>query len=146
MEKAKHCFKILLLSLIVLPLNAQSVIGKWKTIDDETGKQKSIVEIYEVDGKIHGKIIQLFRGPNEDQDPSCTKCEGDRANKKIIGLEIIRGLKKDDDVYEDGTILDPKDGKVYDCKLWIDEDSPNQLNVRGYIMFFFRTQTWVKVQ
>lgn len=146
MEKAKHCFKILLLSLIVLPLNAQSVIGKWKTIDDETGKQKSIVEIYEVDGKIHGKIIQLFRGPNEDQDPSCTKCEGDRANKKIIGLEIIRGLKKDDDVYEDGTILDPKDGKVYDCKLWIDEDSPNQLNVRGYIMFFFRTQTWMKVQ
>lgn len=146
MEKAKYFFSLLAITVCILTMNAQSVLGKWKTIDDETGKPKSIVEIYEVEGKIHGKIIKLFRGPDEDQDPSCTKCEGDRANKKIIGLEIIRGLEKDDDVYEDGTILDPKDGKVYDCKMWIDEDSPNKLNVRGYIMFFFRTQTWVKVQ
>ena len=126
--------------------NKRCTYHRFRTIDDETGKAKSIVEIYEVDGKVHGKITQLFRGPNEDQDPTCTKCEGDRANKKIIGMEIIRGLEKDDDVYDDGTILDPEDGKVYDCKIWVDTDVPNKLNVRGYIAFFFRTQTWLKVQ
>jgi uncharacterized protein (DUF2147 family) len=146
MVKAKYYFSLILLSILILPLQAQSVLGTWKTIDDETGKAKSIVEIFEVDGKVHGKITQLFRAPNEEQDPTCKECEGDRANKKIIGMEIIRGLEKDDDIYDDGTILDPEDGKVYDCKIWVDDETPNKLNVRGYIAFFFRTQTWVKVQ
>lgn len=146
MGKIKHLINLTFLLILTQTLNAQSVLGKWKSIDDETGKAKSIVEIFEIDGKIHGKIIQLFRSPDEEQDPTCTKCEGDRKNEKIIGLEIIRGLKKDDDVYEDGTILDPEDGKVYECKIWVDPESPNKLNVRGYIAFFFRTQTWLKVQ
>jgi len=61
-------------------------------------------------------------------------------------MEIIREMEKDDDEWEDGTILDPKNGKVYDCKLWVDEDDPNILNVRGYIAFFFRTQIWKRVE
>lgn len=133
---------IAILTLVIggLSVQAQSVIGKWKTIDDETGKPKSVVEIYEKSGKIHGKVIKLFRTPSEDQNPSCKDCPGDRKGQKILGMEIIRGMKKDGTEYEDGTILDPKTGKVYDCKLWLEN---GKLQVRGYIAFFFRTQTWV---
>lgn len=121
----------------------QSVVGKWKTIDDETGKAKSIVEIYEKDGKIYGKIIELFRAADEDQDPSCTECKGDKKGQKINGMVIIEGMVKDDDEYDDGTILDPKNGKVYDCKIWL--DSADKLMVRGYVGIFFRTQEWIRV-
>jgi len=128
---------------------AQSPIGQWKTIDDETGKAKSIVEIYEKDGKLYGKIVKLLnRGADEDQNPSCDKCSNkdDRKDKKIIGMEIIRDMEKDDDEWEDGTILDPKKGKVYDCKLWVDEDDNDVLLVRGYVAFIYRTQKWYRVK
>lgn len=135
-----------LLFLLIYGIQAQSVTGKWKSIDDETKKAKSIVEIYEKDGKLYGKIIELFREPGENPDPICDECDedDDRYNQKVIGMEIIRNMENDDDEWEDGTILDPKDGKVYECKLWVDEDDPNILNVRGYIAFFFRTQVWLR--
>lgn len=122
---------------------AQDIFGKWKTIDDETNKPKSIVEIYEKDGKAYGKIVRLFREPGEDQDPICDECTDDRKDQKVIGMTIIRGMEKDDDEWDEGDILDPKNGKVYDCKLWRDGD---KLMVRGYIAFFFRTQTWLKAE
>ena len=126
----------------------QSVTGKWKSIDDETKKAKSIVEIYEQNGKLYGKILELYREPDEDPDPICDECDedDDRYNQKVVGMEIIRAMEKDDDEWDDGTILDPENGKVYDCKLWVDEDDPNILNVRGYIAFFFRTQTWLRYE
>ena len=139
--------RILVAVLFVFSLssmNAQSVMGKWKSIDDETGKPKSIVELFEKDGKLYGKIVKLFREEGEDPDPICDDCDDDRKDKKVLGMEIIRNMEKDDDEWEDGTICDPKDGKVYDCKLWVDEDDPNKLNVRGYIAFFYRTQYWVR--
>lgn len=145
MPKAKFYLSLITLCLVTT-LNAQSVLGKWKSIDDETGKAKSIVEIYERNGKVHGKIIQLFREKGEEQDPTCVECKGKYANKKIIGLEIIQNLTKDDDTYEDGTILDPENGNTYDCKLWVDADTPDKLNVRGYVALFYRTQTWIKVK
>jgi uncharacterized protein (DUF2147 family) len=122
-------------------VQAQTVIGRWRTIDDETKKPKSIVEIYEQNGKIYGKIVKLFREPNEDQDPVCDKCEDSRKNKKIIGMVIINDLVKDGNEYEDGKILDPKKGKIYNCKIWLEN---GKLMVRGYVAFFFRTQTWVR--
>lgn len=136
---------LLLLLLLPLTLCAQSVTGRWTTIDDETGKRRSVVEITERDGKLHGRIVQLFRDPGEDQDPTCTKCaaDDDRYGKKIIGMEIIRGMIGDGEEWNDGDILDPKNGSVYDCKLWLEE---GKLKVRGYVAFFFRTQTWVREQ
>ncbi|WDP93068.1 MAG: DUF2147 domain-containing protein [Desulfobacter sp.] len=121
------------------------IVGKWKTIDDETNEPKSIVQIFEKDGKYYGKIVKLFRKPGEDPNPICDDCDSDddRKDKPIVGMEIIRDLEKDGDEFADGTILDPKDGKVYDCKLWVEEGN---LMVRGYIAFFFRTQTWFKIQ
>jgi uncharacterized protein (DUF2147 family) len=130
--------------LISASLHSQAIIGKWKTIDDNTGEERSIVEIYEKGGQVYGRIIKLYRKPGEDPDPICDDCDkGDsRHNKKIIGMEIITGMKKTGNGYEGGEILDPESGKVYRCKLWIEN---NELQVRGYWGPFFRTQTWKKV-
>ncbi len=126
---------------------ANTVEGIWKTIDDETNQPKSEVQIFSKDGKLYGKIIQLFKKPGENQDPLCDKCTGSLHNKKIIGMQIIYGLKKDGNEWEgDNGILDPNNGKFYDCKLWLDEKNPNILNVRGYIGFVYRTQTWHRVK
>ncbi len=121
-----------------------SIVGKWQTIDDETNAPKSIVEITERGGKYFGKITKLFRQKGEDPDPSCTECDSDdpRYNKKVMGMEILKDLKKDGSEYSGGTILDPKNGKVYKCKIWLED---GDLKLRGYIGPFFRTQTWKKV-
>lgn len=120
---------------------AQTVLGKWKTIDDNTGKVRSIVEITESDGKFYGKVVRLFRPPAEDQDPICDKCdpEDPRFKKKIIGMEIIRSLQKDGLAYSGGDILDPENGRVYRSKIWVEA---SVLKVRGYWGPFYRTQTW----
>jgi uncharacterized protein (DUF2147 family) len=139
----------LILSVVLLlnfPLDTTQepqIFGKWVTIDDETGEKKSVVEIYKKDQKVFGKIIQLFRGPDEDQDPLCTECPGDKKDKKIIGLEIITDMVFDDGEWTEGKILDPEDGKEYRCKLWIED---GKLMVRGYLYFFYRTQTWLAYQ
>ena len=140
----KSVFFFAIAMCLAVVTHSQSVIGKWKTIDDETGKAKSIVEIYEKDGKLYGKIIELFREPGEVQDPVCEECPGDRKGQKINGMEIIRDMEQDGSEYDEGTIHDPKTGKVYDCKLWLNEDDPNKLMVRGYVAFFFRTQEWIR--
>jgi uncharacterized protein (DUF2147 family) len=117
-----------------------SVAGKWKTIDDETGKMKSIVEITVKDGIMKGKIIQLE--PATDPNKVCTACTDHRKGKKLVGMEIISGLKIDDSVWEgDEGILDPENGKLYDCKIW---EEGGKLMVRGYIGFVYRTQVWVR--
>lgn len=140
-----------ILSISILLFNvflsqAQGLTGKWKTIDDETGKPKSIVEIYEKNGQLFGKVIKLFREPHEVQDPICDECEDDRKGKKVLGMEIVRNMEKDGYEWEDGTICDPKNGKIYDCEMWLDEEDPNKLKVRGYILFLYRTQTWLRVE
>lgn len=134
----------LLISTLSLTFVGQSVLGDWKTIDDETGEPKSIVTIYEKDGKVYGKILELIN-PTE-ANPKCTLCTDDRKDQSITGMEIIRDMEQDGDEWEDGTILDPKKGEVYDCKIWVDEDNPDLLHVRGYVMFFFRTQNWHRVK
>lgn len=135
-------FFIACFTLFTLITNAQSITGKWKTIDDETGKPRSVVEIEERDGQYFGKIIQLFREPGEEQDPKCDECPGKKKNQKIIGMEIITDMEYDseENEYSEGEILDPESGNVYDCKLWIED---GKLKVRGYVMFLFRTQTWL---
>ena len=135
-------YPLTLLTLVIsLTTQAQSIVGLWRTIDDGTGEEKSVVEIYEKGGKIYGKVTKIHRTPDEDPDPICDQCPTDdpRFKKKIIGMEIIQNMVKDDDEYTEGTILDPEVGKVYRCKLWIEG---NELKVRGYWGPFYRTQTW----
>jgi uncharacterized protein (DUF2147 family) len=127
-----------------LTMQSQSVIGKWKTIDDETGEAKSIVEIYEKSGKIYGKVSEIFRESHKKD--VCVKCEGAEKNKPILGMTIINGLKKDGSEYNGGTILDPTSGKKYKC--YVSLDSADKLKVRGYvgISLMGRTQYWTKVK
>ena len=136
-----------LLFLITLAISfssfSQSIVGQWKTIDDETGKPRSIVKIFENNGLYYGRITKLFRDPGEDPDPVCDECEDHRKGKKIIGMEIISDMKFDpkDNEYTKGEIMDPENGNIYDCKLWVDDQG--RLKVRGYLLFFYRTQTWL---
>ena len=131
---------LILAIFISFSVSGQSIVGKWKTIDDKTGKVKSQVEIYQNGNQFFGKIIEITDPVK--QEALCTECSGDQNGKKILGMLIINNLTKEDDEYGDGTILDPNNGKVYDCKVWLDE--AGELQVRGYIGWFFRTQTWQK--
>ncbi|KQS45865.1 hypothetical protein ASG38_14725 [Flavobacterium sp. Leaf359] len=123
---------------------AQSVTGRWKTFDDETGAAKSIVEIYEKNDKIYGKVVEILEKGKEDK--TCEKCKGSKKDKPIKGLVIIEGLSKNDDTWEGGTILDPKNGKEYKCH--INLENKDKLKVRGYIGFSLlgRTQYWTRVE
>ena len=141
----KYLLGIGMLLLTVSFSHAQGILGKWKTVDDETGETKSIVELYNKDGKVYGKVTKLLLP--EDKGKVCEKCSGSERNKPIEGMIIVKGLskEKDSNEYEGGSILDPKKGKEYKCKMWIDKEKPNLLNVRGYVAFFFRTQQWHRV-
>lgn len=128
--------------LLTLPCHSQgSLQGKWKTIDDNTGEARSIVEIFERSGKVFGKVVKIFPRPDRDPDPVCTKCSPDdaRYNQKIVGMEIIRDLVRSGEEYSGGDILDPENGKVYRSKIWLEG---KELKVRGYWGPFYRTQTW----
>jgi uncharacterized protein (DUF2147 family) len=140
--------KNILFSLLILAssfIHSQTVLGKWKTIDDETGKEKSVVEIYEENGRVYGKILQLFREPGEDQDPYCDKCSDDRKDQRITGMIIVRDMVLKDGYYQGGTICDPKNGKVYKCEFWLSTNDTNKLELRGYWGFLYRTQNWIRV-
>ncbi|MFY0627833.1 MAG: DUF2147 domain-containing protein [Reichenbachiella sp.] len=134
--------------IIFYPLisSGQTTIeGKWKTIDDNTGKQRSIVEIFKKGDAYFGKIIWLKRDPGEDPNPLCDDCEqdDDRYMQPVVGMEIIRNMKADGEEFEGGTVLDPENGSIYKCKIWLEE---GDLKLRGYIAFFYRTQTWLKFE
>lgn len=121
-----------------------AVVGKWKTIDDETGNAKSIVEIYEESGKIYGKVIEILE--EEHKNKVCSNCTGEDKNKPILGMIVIKGLRKDGNEYKRGKILDPKNGKLYKC--YITLESKDKLKVRGFIgiSLFGRTQYWYRVE
>src|SRR5690606_10459781 len=139
----KILLTISLVAFTVMAAVAQDVTGKWKTIDDETGEAKSIVEIYKQNEKVYGKGIEILEP--KKRNLTCVNCTGSDKDKPIVGLVIIKGLEKDGDEYNDGTITDPNNGKVYKC--YIELDGANKLNVRGYIGFSLlgRTQTWERV-
>lgn len=132
---------ILWIALLVTStsLSAQSVTGRWVTVDDNTGKARSVVEIIERNGKLSGRIVELYEA--DKRDKLCQKCPGDRKDKPVLGMEVIRDMVQDGKEWENGTVLDPETGKVYDCKIWIEG---GKLQLRGYVAFFFRTQTWVR--
>ena len=139
-DRSMTQFYILLIALFSNLFQPTSVEGLWITQDDETGKKKSEVLLYKEDGKSYGKIVRLLLP--EDQGKSCQNCKGADKNKPIEGLVIVKDLVLEDQVWEEGTIMDPKSGKVYDCYLSL-EDSKT-LKVRGFLGFSLlgRTQIW----
>ena len=139
----KQFITLLICVLVTSSMYSQSVIGKWKTIDDETGDAKSIVEVYSKSGKIYAKVVEIL--DLEHKNSVCKKCSGEDKNKSILGLTIIKGLSKDGSEYNSGEILDPKNGKLYKCALSL--ESKDKLKIRGYIGFSLlgRTQYWHRV-
>ena len=140
--KKRLIFMFMTMFLGIGSMSAQSVIGKWKTIDDETGKAKSIVEISEKNGKLYGKVVEIL---TDKKDAKCDKCPGADKGKPIKGLTIITGLKKDGSEYNGGKILDPTSGKEYKCMMKL--NGKDKLDVRGYvgIQALGRTQTWIRM-
>ena len=122
---------------------SQEVLGKWKVTND-AGRVNSIVEIYKDGQAYYGKVVRITK--EEDRDKRCEKCPGDLKNQPIEGLDVIRGFEKEGDEYVNGILLDPKSGKEYKGKIWIDEDEPDKLNVRGYVAFFYKTKTWERAE
>ncbi len=138
---------VFLISFLMLGVhvgNAQSVLGKWKTIDDETGEAKALVEITREQGKLFGRVIKIL---NKDRkDAKCIKCDGKLKDRPILGLPIIDGFTKEEDgAYKGKRLTDPTKGLTVRGKIWLDPDNENRLKVRGYLAFFYRTQTWLRV-
>lgn len=125
---------------------AQSCVGKWITIDDETGKKKSIVEFYKKDEILYGKITYMYPQSGQDPKAKCTKCTGDRKNQPVLGMQIVRGMKWNGSEWDEGTILDPENGKIYSAKIWLDPENKDRLNMRGYLGPVYRTQRWIRVE
>ncbi|HTJ05121.1 MAG TPA: DUF2147 domain-containing protein [Caldimonas sp.] len=138
---------VCLLAAACAPAWAQSTpAGVWKTIDDATGKEKSLVRIVETNGAYTGKIEKLL-DPDSPKDATCKECKDDRKDKPVVGMTIIRNVKANDDktAYEGGDILDPNNGKVYRVRLRPFDDG-KKLEVRGYLGPFYRNQTWLRVE
>ena len=142
----KSTLAAILFASLALPALAQmSPVGTWHTMDEKTGEIKSQIVISEAGGVVSGKIDKVLR-KDAKPDAVCDECSDDRKGKPIVGLEIIRGARKaaDKNVWEDGKILDPENGKNYTLRLTPIEGG-KKLEVRGSIGPFGRTQTWVRV-
>ncbi len=129
----------------VADAQVDSPVGLWKTIDDKTGKERSLVRIAENNSTFEGTVEKIFEQPGDDPNHLCKKCEGVRKDKPIIGMTFLWGLKKDGDQYGGGEILDPKNGKIYRAKMRLTEGG-RKLEVRGYVglSWFGRSQTWLR--
>ncbi len=125
--------------------NAQSVFGKWKTIDDRTGNPKGVIEIYKKDGLMYGKILEVVEEGKEDA--LCIKCEGDLKDTPVVGMTIIKeGKKNSDDEWKGKFLFDPEQAMTFRFKIWLNPEDPDELKVRGYLAFLYRTQTWVRYE
>jgi len=124
MIKRKLIFVFICILFLTLKGYAQAndVFGTWTTVDDETGARES------------------------SRNNICDLCEGEDKDVPVIGMEFIKNLSFKNGKYQGGTITDPGNGKVYRSKIWIEPNNPNRLNLRGYILFFYRTQQWIRVE
>ena len=136
----------LLIGLFSVNINSsQTVFDEWKTIDDRTGLPKGIIKIYEHEGKMYGKIVKILEEGKEEA--LCTKCDGDLKDTPVLGMKIIQGAEKQDDGEWKGKhLFDPEQAMTFRCKIWLNPDNPNELKVRGYLAFIYRTQTWLRVK
>jgi uncharacterized protein (DUF2147 family) len=125
---------------------AQSPAGLWKTIDDKTGKERALVRISESGGVFSAKIEKLLAA-DAKPDAKCDQCTDSRKDQPIVGMTIMRNVKKNDDIYDGGDILDANNGKVYKVRLTLANDN-KKLDVRGYVgaPMLGRTQTWQRVE
>ncbi len=137
-------FGLLLLCLPVIAQAQTSPVGRWKTLDDSTGKPKSVVEIYQArDGTLAGRVVEVLDLKN-GPDPLCTECRGENRDHPIRGLVILWGLRPDGSGrWASGRVLDPENGKNYRAKLEL-QGGGYRLAMSGCITFFCRQQIWLR--
>ena len=144
--------KRLLLAISFLAVSASALAqmspaGLWKTIDDDTQKEKSLVRIKDVNGVFTGSLERLLDPTHKNSDV-CDKCTDERKDKPVLGMTIIRNIKASADdkgIWDGGDVLDPNNGKVYRARLK-PVDGGKKLEMRGYIGPFYRTQVWLRVE
>jgi uncharacterized protein (DUF2147 family) len=139
-------YAAMLLTPVIAFADTGTPAGLWRTIDDKTGKDRSLIRITGTDGVYEGTIEKLLnRQPDDDPENLCRKCEGARKDQPVVGMTILWGLKKDGEQFSGGEILDPKNGKIYRAKMKLLDDGA-KLEVRGFIgiSLFGRSQTWVR--
>jgi uncharacterized protein (DUF2147 family) len=120
-----------------------SAVGLWEQVDEKSGKPESWFKITERNGAYEGNIVKIFFKPGEDENWVCDKCEGAERGKPVLGLALIKGMQRSGSSYENGTIMDPRDGAVYRALMKLSPDG-QKLEVRGYlgISLFGRSQVW----
>ena len=160
----KHVLRLWILPLFMLhaisclaqvQINGKDCSGIWKTIDDNTGRDKSHVEISRQGDKYVGKIVRLLdpadlatQDVDSFADLKCRACPEARGkDQPLLGLQIVWGMQQKSNKLASGEIMDPENGKIYGCSIWLDEEDPsgNTLKVRGWLAFLYRTQTWHRV-
>ena len=144
MRKTLFAVAVALAAMPMLASAQQSPVGKWKTIDDETGKAKSIVEITQAsNGTLQGRVIEVLSS-DRGQNPTCNNCKGANKDKPVKGMTILWGLRPDGaGKWAGGTVLDPAKGKTYKSKLEV-KDGGKKLGMSGCVAFICREQTWVR--
>lgn len=133
--------------LTCAPLQGEDVtpLGVWKTIDDITHKPRALIRLFERGGEIFGRIEASF-DPKEAHE-ICDKCSGDRKGQPVVGMEVLRHMRKHGGEYSGGDIVDPETGWVYKCKFTL-EDEGKKMTIRGYLGFSLlgRSQTWYRAE
>jgi uncharacterized protein (DUF2147 family) len=124
---------------------AGSPVGLWRSIDDKSGQQRSIIRITEENGELRGTVVRIFERPGDDPALRCKECKGDRKDQPVVGMTILWGMRRAGDAWSGGQILDPESGDIYRCSLTLSEDGTS-LTVRGFIgiSLFGRSQKWLR--
>lgn len=140
---------VLFLSLISHPAFAQSAnpTGYWRTIDDVTGQPRSVVQIWESNGQLFGRLVSINFRPDEHPTDLCVNCPPPLNTKRILGMTMLWGMTYvGNNTWDNGHIIDPKIGKIYNCKIYLSQDG-RSMEVRGYIGFSLlgRSQNWYRV-
>jgi uncharacterized protein (DUF2147 family) len=145
MTKTGRLIVLGMLFMFTITAKSQSVFGKWKTIDDRTGKPKAIIDIYKKDGLMYGHVVEILEEGREKA--LCIKCDDDRKDKPIVGMTIIDAAEEHDGgKWKGKTLFDPEQAITFRCKIWLNPDNSDELKVRGYLAFIYRTQTWLRVE
>lgn len=142
--KKDNLILALMLAMFTSTTSGQNIVGKWKTIDDRNGNSKAIVELYKQNGRLYGNVLKILEKGKENA--KCVKCDGELKDKPVEGMRIIHGFESNEKgEYRGKRLFDPEQGMTFRGRIWLDPNNADQLKVRGYLAFLYRTQTWLRV-